>query len=247
MIEVTPENVSGAENQMVMQAAQDYGDYYRHARAMQLLLWGFIKEATPRTVSYNLFLGEVRKVSVLTLLAIVRLHASQSQVNLRMLLESMVLSAYALEHDDITEYYEVGSDGAALVKEQASDKAYKWLEKNYQEESKFIKMMKNNINSLWSHSNVLHGSLNTKVVKPGSFVQTFFDNKDIYHINGFLWNYGNIHWMYLRLVEKINESKKELILIEDFRKRMITLGQENENQKRQLMSSERYKKHRPQS
>ncbi|WP_346898806.1 hypothetical protein [Clostridium sp. UBA7503] len=79
------------------------------------------------------------------LLSILRRHEIQAQIMLRHSIEMACLSVYSLENANTNDYIVIDDIAAKPVK-GIERKAYKYLDKEFHEESKKLKAIKDNIN-----------------------------------------------------------------------------------------------------
>jgi len=194
--------ISEAENKLVAEAKNKYGKVYENAVNLVFLLWDFLKSAEADAWIFVSFLSQVQKFAVLSLLSTLRHHNAQSLMNIRQIFEAGVLATYALhERNDATFYYKDEND-VAYAKDDAKEKAYKWLEQNYKSHSDTIKNQKEIINGMWTHSSMLLTPFNFELKDEQKFSTSLFDKEDDFHTKNDLWFLANSCWGLLDLFAK---------------------------------------------
>ncbi len=212
--------LSNAENELVKQASERFGESFFHANDLVIWLWEFIKQVTPAGLAFSIYLAQLKKTSTLALLSIVRKHETQAQLLMRTSIEAVVKSAYAMVNKNLEDYLDITKEGNTFEKRSIKIDAYRWIEMNYAERSKSLKGMKDNINLLWSHSNIIDAQSNLMQMKYERILKTeYFDNTDDWITEILLWQLANILVNAYDLYWVVNETERVAVFEDNFLQR----------------------------
>jgi hypothetical protein len=182
------DDYSAEEHQMVIDAERRYGDYYVNAYNATIMLSNIMMWPVSDCDVFIRFLSQLKKYHALSLISTVRLHRIQAKMNLRYFLESTVNAAYSLAHTDTKVYFNYDGKEQPDAK-KASQHAYKWIDSAYNEHSKSIQNMKDQINKQTAHANVFNSQYNFLYV-PGKRAEihtSYFDFEDDQFVKADLW------------------------------------------------------------
>src|ERR1700733_13076315 len=116
---------SAEEHQRVIDAEQQYGDYYVNAYNATIMLSNIMMWPVSDCDIFIRFLSQVKKYHTLSMISTVRLHRIQAKLDLRYFLESTFHAAYSLVHTDTDIYFNYGHGQQPDAKKSARQ-AYKW-------------------------------------------------------------------------------------------------------------------------
>lgn len=231
-----------SEQEMVLNGAESYGDYFINASEFNHLLQKFIKSVDPNRFIFAMFLAQIRKYHLLALFSAVRLHHIQAMMNLRQVLEAGSCAAYAIANPDQKGFANVDKNGIIDTTQELTNKRYKWLEENFKKGSDTIKNMKFAINNSTAHSNIVYAHNNFRFdSKKGRFDTPFFDIKDDYLVKTDLWQIGNIAMGLMDLFYGVNKNLNVVKFVDDFIPRLKKLESDNNQLKTEMMESKRFK------
>ena len=197
--------LSKREHELVENAASEYGPIFVNAHDIVFFTVSFIFSITPEAYSFSLFLSQVHKCLILCLLSAVRNHDIQFHMMLRQVLEYAALGSYSLDKHAPSVFYKKGDDGLLYPKECANNKAYKWLERNYNEHSDKLKSMKEVINQTFAHASILPTTQNLYIEKDWAVGQ-FFDSPDKLITKQRIWWVGNVGLGIIDLFYKVSKK-----------------------------------------
>lgn len=233
----TIEDIIQSEETLLRSAPEKYGESFEFAMDVNALLQDCIVSAEPTHHLFVLFLSQIRKHVLLAIFSSVRLHKTQSQMDIRQVLEAGVNAAYSIAHTDVSGFAEINEDGILDAKQELRSKRNKWLEANHAAASISIKGMKTSINESTSHSNIINGMLNfTYDSEDDSFKTPFFDIENEYHVKTDLWMVGDIAFGLMDLFYGVNLEYKVLTFTSNFLDRMKTLKAKDISLKNKMMS-----------
>jgi len=232
-----------SESKMILGAAKKYGEYFVNASDFNHLLNEFIKSIDPDRFIFAIFLSQIRKHHTLALFSAVRLHHTQSMMDLRQVLEAGACAAYAIANPNKNDFADVDKNGILNPSNKLTKKRYMWLDKNYLDKSRFIKNMKGLINKLSAHSNIVSAHKNFNFDTDNKKFETpFFDIEDEYHVKTDLWMIGNIAMGLMDLFSGVNKNLGVVKFIDEFIPRLKSLEAQNHKLKDELMKNPRFKK-----
>jgi hypothetical protein len=125
------------EFQRVMEAENRYGNFYVNAYNATIMLSNIMRWPVSDCDIFIRFLSQMKKYHTLSMISTVRLHRIQAKLDLRYFLESTVNAAFALAHVDTKNYFNFGA-GQQPDAQEATAKAYKWIDGAYSNYSKFV-------------------------------------------------------------------------------------------------------------
>src|SRR6266850_4929407 len=100
-----------SERDMVLRAAERYGNFYANAAEFNGLFTNFIKSIDRDRFLFAMFLSQVRKHYTLALFSAVRLHHVQAMMDLRQVLEAGSCAAYAIANTDPADFADTDEYG----------------------------------------------------------------------------------------------------------------------------------------
>ena len=234
--------ISELEHKMVHDASKDYGEYWVYANEAIHLLQNFVDGVAIEAQAFSIFLSQIQKSSTLAVLSTLRRHDVQALIMIRHLSESTVLAAYSLVEYELNKYIYTSKNGYAMEKKDIKKRAYKWIEKEYPDISKRIKLAKDQINDLYAHANLLSAFTNYKISEENNIVLEFFDKKDDVFTKQRLWWIGNISFGIIDLITKVNR-KHSLISTKDISNNMLRLMMLNNKLQEELMKLPNFSAH----
>jgi len=225
-----------SEKDLLLEAEEKYGDYFKNAAGFNELLNSFLKSANPDAWIFILFLSQIKKHHLLALFSIIRRHHIQAMLNMRQVLEAGVNAAYAIEYPDQDKFVVKRDDGFIDAPQKLQSKRYTWLKDNHKEKSDFIKNMKDSINNSCAHSNLIYAFSNfdMDLIEKKVFGTPFFDNENDFMTKTDLWMIGNIVLGLLDLFYGVNKTGKTLVFADDFVPRLKELEAQNHALKAEL-------------
>ena len=231
--------LSEQENALINNAPAAYGHIFQNAHDLVFLTGHFISNIKPDGHVFSLFIPQVQKALTLSLLSCLRNHEVQLNMMLRYALESAVLAGYALNNPNLDDFCYTDSRNCLCPKEKAKDAAYKWINNNSPSFSEKIKYMKDSINELFAHANILSTPQNYALSKT-EIKSLFFDIQDTLITKKNLWWIANISYGLLDFLSRVIEKYPHVSLANDFPGKMKRYYGENEKIKEQLTSNPRF-------
>ncbi len=230
-----PKQLSEDENNLVKASAQRYGEFYENACQLVTL---FCKFAQPiqENDAFIVFLLLSRRSISLALISILRKHDVQCQLMMRQFLEASILAAFSLENKKLETFGVQTEEGLLEINENAKKQAYKWLNENYGEISKKTKAMKDTINKLASHANLVSASMNC------SDLTSFYDLEADHVIKQRLWWIGNVIIGMSDLLIQVNKKHFGFKVSDDFKTLTQNLCKQNDSLKQQSMNDPAFKR-----
>lgn len=146
--------MANTENEITLKNAQKYRNFYEHTNEAIAYTLKFIDDFDPSLEAFHLFLREFQNGLSLAFLSTLRLHDTQSQLMLRIVLESIVLCAYSMKEKSFDTYSTRNDDGT-ISEEIVKTPAHTWLKENYNEFNDKIHFMKKAINHHKAHTNLI--------------------------------------------------------------------------------------------
>lgn len=163
------------ENKLTDRARFDLGDNY-HLSIDLLKLLQCIESFSVKNEMAHVFDAQILKGFHLVILNTIRRHSTEANLILRFTLESLVLFVYSMEHlkeDD----FGIIRNGFQIIDfdEKVKEKAYKHIASKYPDYSKDIQILKDIINTFYSHSNPISTQYNADI-RDGSLKASLFDS-----------------------------------------------------------------------
>lgn len=180
----TIQGISQLEDQLVKNAADQYGEVYHLALSYLEFSWEFIEKFMPQAEAFLLMMGQVRSSNYLAFLSILRHHLLQSKLNMRVSLESSVLACYSLENfeiDKVMRSKESSLKDLRKAEEKFKKNSIKWINEKYSSHSEIIKEYKDKINETYAHASFTTSTFNgysDENVYSGSFFDRSIDDKE---------------------------------------------------------------------
>lgn len=172
----TLDEILTSEKEMIESGFDRYNDYYQNASdVIEVFRNGMIQSICPSCSIFCRFFSQVDKHLVLALFSTLRLHSAQCTMNLRHVLEAGTWAAYALAHKNLGDF--INSDIDSDIDFQRLGKErYNWLESNFSDDVKNIKVLKELLNKFFTHSNILSANQTCRNnTKAEAFETQFFD------------------------------------------------------------------------
>lgn len=152
------------ENKLTDRARFDLGDNY-HLSIDLLKLLQCVESFSVKNEMAHVFDAQILKGFHLVILNTFRRHSTEANLVLRFTLESLVLFVYSMEY---TKEHDFGiiRNGFQIVDfdEKIKEKAYKHIGNKYPEYSKDIQILKDFINTFYSHSNPISTQYNAGII-----------------------------------------------------------------------------------
>jgi len=240
----TIEEILNSERDMVITGVDRYGSYYNNALALiNILSNEMIKTIKGDRYVFAIFLSQIKNQLTLSLFSTLRLHNVQAMMNLRQVLEAGACAAYALANTNEGDFAVTNIDGTLNPSQKLTKKRYDWLEQNYPEGSETIKQLKNMINDIGSHANIISAQQTFKYdVEARIFNTPFFDYEDEVFVKSDLWLIANITLGLIDLFYGINQKCGAITLQNGWTDKYHIRVKENERLRGEMQSHERFKK-----
>lgn len=242
----TFDEILDSEREMVLRGAERYGAYYSNASEfIKLLNNEMIKSIDSDRYVFAIFLAQTKKHLTLAFFSALRLHYVQTMMNLRQVLEAGGCAAYAIANVDPADFADEREDGTLDPTKKLTGKRYDWLDKNYPAGSAAIKRMKDGINEIGTHSNIITSQQNFKIDLEAGVLRTpFFDYENEMLIKTDLWQIANVALGIMDLFYRINLNLGVIKIQDGWLDRFQTLSNENNRLKEEMLEYERLKKFR---
>ncbi len=233
-----------SEREMVLRGAQRYGPYYINAfEFVNLLGSGMIKSIDADRFVFAIFLSQIRKHLTLSLFSAVRLHKVQAMMNLRQVLEAGACAAYAIANIDPADFADKRDDETLEPSKKLAKRRYDWLDQNFPDGSASIKLMKDAINELGTHANIVTAQQTfNHDLEGGVFNTPFFDYEDEMWVKTDLWQIANVALGIMDLFYGVNQRVGVIKLQDGWSNKFQVLDEENKRLKTEMLAYERLKK-----
>lgn len=208
--------ISKTEHGNILAAYQDFPVIVPHLEKLFAFSWRIARDFHPSAQGFMGAHSLSLKHYTLAVLSIIRDHYVEYDLNYRFAIESSAIAAYGLATDDWTELYKINDDGsfdAKYFKDVQKDKVYKWLNKNYKEESDIFQEDKDIINSYSAHANI---GLTASSYNYETNTSHFFDELKLSDIKFHLGKISSTVLLSLHLFREIILKKKTVNLRDDF-------------------------------
>jgi hypothetical protein len=234
-----------SEREMVL-SGERYGHYHNNALGfINLLSSGMIKSVDHDRFVFAIFLSQIRTHLTLALFSALRLHKVQTMMNLRQALEAGACAAYAIANVDPADFADVRDDGTLDSSKKLTTKRYDWLDQNFPDSSAGIKAMKDTINKIAAHANIVTAQQTFKHdIEAGIFNTTFFDYEDEISVKTDLWQIANVSLGIMDLLYGVNQKLGAIKIQDGWPVKFQALAEENDRLKSEMMALERFKKFR---
>ncbi|MBI4802612.1 MAG: hypothetical protein HY796_08835 [Elusimicrobia bacterium] len=199
------------ENDKVKEALINYSAYLKMADDMiYFLSREFLDTIKDENVIFLSFFAQISVDLELAVLSTLRRHDIQACCMLRHALESTCLAAYALFSKSVAD-----EDKAMSEYGHPAKKLYKWIAKEFPEQSENIKKIKEKINDNFSHANIKTSAANL-IVRNEKINPTFFDSNSNETVPKRLYVISEITWHVLDLLDQaIKKANCGVALKED--------------------------------
>ncbi len=229
------------EKEMVLQAEEKYGEYFRNCFNFITLIQDFIKETQPDAWIFVLFLSQIKKHAVLSFFSALRQHHIQAMLNLRQVFEAGAKGAYGIAFPEEGKFIQKDANGIAFEPEGLVKEAYNWLEVNYPIGTKSLKILKKTINESCAHSNAIYAFSNFALGREErQFKFSFFDKDDPDLVKGDLFFIGNVLMGLMDLFYGVNKNRDLITFSSDFISRLKQNEIVGKKLKIEMMSKERF-------
>lgn len=237
------EDISKTENQMIIEAVEQYGKYFVHAQFAVNFMDSFLSNVSSKAAFFMLFFSQIKKHIILAFLSAIRLHHVQATFDFRYATEAGAWAAFAMAHYKPEEFAESKNNGTLDSTENHRKRMYSWLEKNYPSGNKSVKRFKGTLNKLSTHANIVDAYRNFNGITQESVNISLFDKSEEHHVKTDLWTVGNLVMGLLDLFYGVNRDYKVLGFQNDFLSQMAKLKTENDFLKTEMMSHPRLKRY----
>jgi hypothetical protein len=233
-----------SEREMVIRGTERYGPYFKNAAELiELFSTGMIKSIKADRVIFAIFLSQIKKHLTLSLFSALRLHHVQAMMDLRQVLEGGASAAFAIAHIDIANFADTKDDGTLDPSQKLTKKRYDWMEQCFPNGSAGIKDMKDSINAMGSHANIVDAQHTFKHdLEAGIFNTPFFDYEDEVWVKVDLWQIANVAQGIMDLFYGVNQKLGVIELQGDWLDKFQVLAKENEKLKTEMLAHERFRK-----
>lgn len=233
------------ERDMLLTAEQKYGNHFTACMDFVMLMQDFLKEIKPDAFIFSLFLSQIRKHIILSLLSTLRNHHIQAMLVLRQVFEAGAKGAYAIAFPDEGKFFQKDAKGILFEPKGLTKECYDWLEKNYPTGTIPLKNLKNTINKSCAHANGIYAFQNLIGLdeKRIGIDFSFFDKEDIDKTKVDLWFIGNVAMGIMDLFYGVNTGRNLLTFSPDFVVRLKRYEKNAGEVKKELMSKERFKRY----
>ncbi len=189
---------------------------------------------------FGRYYSQVKKHHLLALFSTVRLHQTQSTMDLRQVLEAGSCAAFAIANPDPSHFVTEDKHGLLNSSQKLTGNIYKWLDQNYPQGSKSLKEMKYNINASTAHANLVYTGSNFEVADD-AVSSPFFDFEDLHSVKTDLWRIGNIAISLLDLFYGVNQSFGSIKFLDEFHAKFGALVELSKALHAELTSTDRHK------
>ena len=229
------DHIIDQEKNLLLTAENKYKQYFKNALDFVSLSQNFVIEVEPNGWIFALFLSQIKKHLVLAFFSAIRRHHIQAMMDLRQVFEAGLRAAYAMAFPNQDIFIKIDGNGISYEPEGLTKKCSDWLGQNYPEASKSMYLLKNNINSLCSHSNAIYAFANFSLEEQKiKFEFDYFDKDDEDLIKGDLFFVGNVAKGLMDLFNGVNKKQNIITLSSDFAEKLLGF-EATENKLRQEM------------
>lgn len=237
------EEIIESERLMLINASLRYGDIFTHARGVSVFLTQCVTAIDPDRMMFGRFFSQMKKHHMLALFSAARLHKVQTMMNLRIVLEAGASAAFAIANPEHHHFFDTDEQGILDASQELTKKRYAWLDKNYEEQSLWIKDAKAQINSSAAHANIISADSVFRIGDAGDQISApFFDIEDEYHVKTDLWLTARVGVGLIDLLYRVNQSRNVIEFRGDFPDAFAQMGAENNALLDQMKATDRYKK-----
>lgn len=233
-----------SERAMVFHAPERFGEFFENANEFcNLIGTGMIKSMGADYVVFAIFFSQIRKHLLLALFSAVRLHKVQAMMNLRQVLEGGTSAAFALANRDPAGFADTRDDGTLDPSQRLAKKRFEWLDKNFPVGSAAFKLMKDGINEVGAHSNIVSAQQTFDAdFTAGVFNTPFFDFEDEILVKTDLWQIANIALGVMYLLYGVHQKYGGFEFHESWEANFKKLADKNTELKSLMQNHERFKR-----
>ena len=233
-----------SEKQMVLQGFDRYGAFYSNAFELANLLGsGMVKSIDPDRFIFAMFFSQVKNHLMLALFSALRLHKAQALMNLRQALEAGACGSYAIANVNQADFADTRDDETLDPPQKLTRKRYDWLETNFPAGSSAIRSMKETLNDIGIHSNIVMAQQNYEFDTELKFFKTpFFDFEDEFWVKTDLWQTGNVALCIMDLFFGVNQPICVIKFKDDWLAKFQLLSAENTRLRAEMLVHVRMKK-----
>jgi|SRR3989344_2812082 len=230
------------EKTLLLTAEEKYGEFFRNTINFIGLSNEFIIGIRPEGWIFGLFLGQLKKHTVLSFFSAIRKHHIQAMLDLRIVYESVCKALYGLAFPEVEKFVVEDERGVAFEREDLAKDCYKWLAENFPEGYESIKNQRRLINNSTAHANLIYAQQHSEVnIKDGKFEYNYFDKEDLDLIKADLWQIGNSLMGIMDLIYGVdNRHNKFITFTPDFIKKLKEYEKTNLELKQEMMKKERF-------
>ncbi|MBB3571985.1 hypothetical protein [Rhizobium sp. BK491] len=237
------EEIVESERLMVVNANHRYGKHYTHARGVSVFLTLCITAIDPDRMMFGRFFSQMKKHHMLALFSALRLHKVQAMMNLRIVLEAGASAAFAIANPERHHFVDTDEQGILDASQELTKKRYAWLDKNYEEQSQWIKNAKAQINSSAAHANIISADSVFRIGDAGDQISApFFDIEDEYHVKTDLWLTASVAIGLMDLLYRVNQSRNVIEFRDNFSATFAQMTASNDALREEMTATDRYKK-----
>ncbi len=241
-------DIAKAENEILLDTIAKNSRLAIHANDIIFFLNDFYEGIRPEAIHFLAFLTQLRKSLVLSLLSLLRRHENQAQLMMRLAIESISKTGYALTVTDDKEVVNYHDDGTMSEAKGFQKKAYDWIETTYPRHSEKLQYFKNLINYLYSHSNIFSAASGwSPTIGDGEIYSPFFDKEDQLLMDAGLWQLANIALFGIDLISKAGAGSGIIKLKPDFQEKFDDFVKRHEKLTEEYKSHPRFARHITQS
>jgi len=237
----TIDEIIDSEALLAATAASRYGMYYLHARNVTTFLSKCVASIDPGYDFFAGFYAHMKKHHLLALLAAVRLHHVQSQMNVRQVIEGGAWATYALTHTEPSYFVHIDGRGILRPTTDLSKKRDQWLVERFPKNWEHLRSLRSQINKYGTHANLVVSHKVLRLSEGGKeWDMPFFDFTDDYHVYTDLWSIAGVAVTLMDMFLGANQPK-HINFVEDFDDRLIELLNQNRLLQQEMHNTDRFK------
>jgi hypothetical protein len=227
-----------SEKEMVIRGVERYGPYFSNASEfIAILSTGMIKSIDPDHAVFCIFLSQTNKHLTLALFSALRLHHVQVMMNLRQVLESGACAAYGIANPNHADFAKIRNDHTLDPSKKLAKKRYDWLNQNFPAGSAGIKRIKDMINEIGTHANIVtaHNTFQNDL-EAEVFHTPFFDYENERFVKVDIWLIANVARGIMDLFYGVNQTLGVIKLQDTWIERYRALCTENDRLKAEWLA-----------
>lgn len=221
------------ENEVILESEEECSAYAEHAEFAIGMISSFAKVKLPEGLIFSLFLNQVQKHAMLSLLSALRRHHVQATLDLRFAIEAGCWAAFALAHYETESFAELGKANFIDPNPKLKSEMYEWIQKNYTPGSDSLKGFKNQLNALSTHANIVDCWRN---FHDETLTHDFFDKFEEHHIKTDVWAVANLCRGLIDLFYGVNKDYNILTISADFMVNFKKMEFDNNKFKAEMMA-----------